>query len=418
MAGRVRATLVASTALAALVAATAGAALAPAGAAAQSLFSTAGLGLPNQPLDARARLLGGGGVGLFGANASLVNPAEAAGFTTRGVSATFQPTSRSLELEGGEGELGGTRFPLVTVVYPLTERVVLQAGAGAFLDQSFGVEVTDSVLLSDGPVEVTDRLESDGGIAQVRAGVSFTITPALVVGLAGGAYTGSLTRTVQRTFVDTAGTLRPFREDARWSYGAPLVTAGVRWDPVGRVRLGGAVTLAGELDAEGEDGTPDRAFDMPLQVDVGASALLSADLLLAASLRYADWSAAGEESEGPGAGAPAVGDEWQAGGGLEWGGLASGTRSFPLRLGFRVGKLPFRPVVRSEDAAPAEADRPTEWSVGAGLSFRLTGQDAGPGALVDAGIERGSIAAEGAANLPDLAESYWRFTLSLGVFAR
>ncbi len=393
----------------------------PAPATAQSLFSTAGLGLPNQPLDARARLLGGGGVGLFGANASLVNPAEAAGFTTRGVSATFQPTSRSLDLEGGDGELGGTRFPLVTVVYPLTGRVVLQAGAGAFLDQSFGVEVTDSVVLSDGPAEVTDRLESDGGIAQVRVGVSFAISPQLVVGLAGGAYTGSLTRTVQRTFTDTAGTLRPFREDARWSYGAPLISAGVRWDPVGRVRIGGALTFAGELDADGEDGTPDRAFDMPLQVDVGASALLSANLLLAGSMRYADWSAVGADfdpAESPTAAAPAAGDEWQVGGGLEWGGLASGTRSFPLRLGFRVGKLPFRPVVRAENTAPAEADRPTEWSVGAGLSFRLTGQDAGPGALVDAGIERGRIAAEGAANLPDLAESYWRFTLSLGVFAR
>jgi hypothetical protein len=390
-------------------------------AVAQSLFATSGLGLPNQPLDARARLLGGGGVGLFGANPSLVNPAEAAAFTTRGVSATFQPTSRTLDLEGGEGQLGGTRFPLIAVVYPLGDRVVLQAGAGAFLDQSFGVEVSDTVDLAGGPVEVRDLLQSSGGIAQIRAGLAFALTEDLVLGLAGGAYTGGLTRSVQRTFLDSAGELRPFREQARWSYGAPLITAGVRWDPIERLRVGGALTIAGDLDASGEDGTPDRAFDMPLQLDVGASAILSADLLLAGSFRYADWSAAGETfdaSEDPTAASPAAGDEWRFGGGLEWGGLSSGARSFPLRLGFRVGKLPFRPVVRSQDALPAEADRATEWSAGAGLSFRLTGQDAGPGALVDAGIERGRIAAEGAAELPDLAESYWRFTLSLGVFGR
>ncbi|HUG01044.1 MAG TPA: hypothetical protein VML95_04235 [Longimicrobiales bacterium] len=395
---------------------------APAGSgSAQSLFTTAGLGLPNQPLDARALLLGGGGVGLFGANPSLVNPAEAAGFTSRGVSATFQPTSRSLDLEGGEGQLGGTRFPLLTVLYPLTGRIVLQAGAGSFLDQSFGVEVTDSIQVGGAPVEVRDALESSGGISQLRAGFSLTLTPDLVVGVAGGAYTGSLTRSVRRTFVDSAGLLRPFEEEARWSYGAPLLTVGARWDPVERIRLGGAVTVAGRLDADGEDGTPDRSFDMPLQVDVGASAILSANLLLAGSMRYADWSAAGEgfdPAEDPTQASPAAGDEWRVGGGLEWGGLTSGARSFPLRLGFRIGKLPFRPVVRSEDALPAEADRPTEWSVGAGLSFRLTGQDAGPGALVDAGIERGRISAEGATPLPDIVESYWRFTLSLGVFGR
>jgi hypothetical protein len=401
--------------------AVAGAVFGAAPAAGQSLFATSGLGLPHQPLDARARLLGGSGVGLFGANPSLVNPAAAAAFTSRGVSATFQPTSRALDLEGGEGELGGTRFPLISILYPLSDRLVLQAGAGAFMDQSFGVEVRDSLMLQDGPVEIVDLLRSTGGIAQVRAGVALTVTEDLVVGLAGGAYTGGLTRNVQRTFLDSAGVLRPFREQARWSYGAPLVVAGVRWDPVGRLRLGGAVTVPGDLDASGEDGTPDRVFDMPLQLDLGASAILSEDLLLAASVRYADWSGAGEEfdpSENPTTAPPAAGDEWRVGGGLEWGGISSGARSFPLRLGFNVGKLPFRPVVRSEDALPAEADRPTEWSVGGGFSFRLTGQDAGPGALVDAAVEHGRIAAEGAANLPNLVESYWRFTVSLGVFSR
>lgn len=389
--------------------------------AAQSLFTTAGLGLPTQPLDARARLLGGGGVGLFGANASLVSPAEAASFRSRGVSATFQPTSRSLDLEGGQGELGGTRFPLIAVLYPFGDRLVLQAGTGAFLDQSFGVQFRDTVTLGDESIEATDRLESTGGIAQIRVGASYAITPGFVLGAAFGAYTGNLTRSVTRTFADSLGRLRPFREEARWAYRSPLFATGVRWDPSARVRIGAALTLAGELEADGEEGTPDRRFDMPVQIDAGASALLSADLLLAASMRYADWSAAGEDFDptaDPTTAAPAAGDEWRVGGGLEWGGLGTGDRSFPVRVGFRVGKLPFRPVIRSENALPAEADRPTEWSVGAGLSFRLTGQDTGPGALVDAGIERGRISADGAAALPDIAESYWRFTLSLGVFGR
>ena len=99
-------------------------------AAAQSLFSTGGLGVPLAPLDARARALGGIGVGLPGFNPSLVNPAEVAGTRYRGLVASFQPYATSIELNGESDEIGGTRFPLIRILYPLGSRWVVSGGFG------------------------------------------------------------------------------------------------------------------------------------------------------------------------------------------------------------------------------------------------------------------------------------------------
>src|SRR5690606_41251066 len=79
---------------------------------AQSLFSARGLGMPVQPVDARARALGGVGVGLFGRNMSMVNPAEIAGYTRRGVTPAVQPMSTATTIGDTSDHLNGARRPL------------------------------------------------------------------------------------------------------------------------------------------------------------------------------------------------------------------------------------------------------------------------------------------------------------------
>jgi hypothetical protein len=87
-------------------------------ASAQSIFSTQGLGVPFAPVDARAQVLGGTGVGLLGLNASLANPAELVGIRGRGMVAAMQPTNRTVRFEGETDRIGGTRFPLVHMFQP------------------------------------------------------------------------------------------------------------------------------------------------------------------------------------------------------------------------------------------------------------------------------------------------------------
>jgi hypothetical protein len=254
-------------------------------AAAQSLFATRGLGVPIAPVDARARALGGVGVGLIGLNTSLVNPAEVAGLGRRGVSAAFQPFSGRTQFEGAESDLDGTRFPLIRILYPVQEgRLVMSAGYGGFLEQSWGVVSTGTALIGNEQLEVRDLVRSTGGIAQGTIGAAYGITPRIAVGLAGGLYTGNLDRTVNRTFLDPEQSLQPFVSQSRWEYSGPFVSLGARWDADPALRLAASITTGGDLRARAlTDAANDATFRLPTRVSAGASGWLAPTLLLALS---------------------------------------------------------------------------------------------------------------------------------------
>src|SRR5690606_24000589 len=135
---------------------------------AQSIFSSRGLGVPVSPVDARARALGGIGVGLLGRNPSLVNPAEAADYSFRGATAALQSTNRSIQVDGVERDAAASRFPLVRIIMPLRERIVLSAGYGGFLDQSWSAFRDRTEIIGTDTVAVRDRIDANGGIAEVQ----------------------------------------------------------------------------------------------------------------------------------------------------------------------------------------------------------------------------------------------------------
>lgn len=374
-------------------------------AAAQSLFSTSGLGVPVAPLDARARALGGIGVGLIGANASLVNPAEATSLFGRGVAAAMQPTARSMEFEGEVADAGGTRFPLIRAVYPFGARLVATAGYGSFLDQSWGVVSEGSMQIGGEPVRTVDVTESSGGIAQLQVGAAYRVTPTLSVGLAGGLYTGSLTRVVRRDFPDSAA-VQDFETRVGWSYRGPLAAAGLSWTPAPFMRLGASVTWAGQLEADGDDGSAqDRTFDLPLQAAGGVSALLSPRVMATVGARWAGWSVAADDFDDTDAAPDLARDVWEIGGGLEWRGGRLGDDSFPIRLGFNYGKLPFT----------MDGETPTEWAGALGFGIHFNETQFGPLASADATLERGS---RGSAESTGLTEDFWRVTVSLSLFGQ
>jgi hypothetical protein len=376
-------------------------------AAAQSLFGTAGLGVPVAPVDARAQALGGVGVGLLGMNASLVNPAEPAGILRRGLSATFRSAAHDVEFGGARDRLGGTIFPLARVLYPVSERTVFSLGYGGFLDQSWAVLAEGTTPVGDDAVAVRDVTRSAGGIVQVRAGVARLLTPALAIGLAGGVYTGGLERTVTRQFPDRPD-LRPVSTRTEWGYSAPLASVGLRWDPVPVARLGAAVTWSGTLQAERHAGTgEDRSFQLPLQVAVGASGVLAPRLLAAFGGRWAGWSAA--DDDGPaspgGIGRLDTADSWELGGGVEWQGARTAQRQFPVRLGARYGQLPFL----------LQGSAPREWAATLGAAAHFAVEETGPLAAAELAVERGG---RGDAGATGLSESFWRLHLSLSLFGR
>ncbi len=372
---------------------------------AQSLFGTGGLGLPVAPIDGRARALGGIGTGLFGENPSMVNPADASGTRRRSITAVFQPTTHIMSLEGDATQRGATRFPLIGIQYPLGERFVGSVGYGSFLDASWAIQNDGVEQIGDRQVPVRDVLRSTGGVAQLRVGLAYAASESLALGVAGGVYTGEVKRNLSRTFEDSVTSYTDYDNLSRWRFLGPQASVGIRWDPVSIVRVAGAVTWSGRLDGSAEDPhTSDFSVDLPLQVTGGASALLTPRLQATVGGRWANWSVADGEATGWSKNAlDGAVDTWEVGGGLEWQGMRSATRVYPVRLGAHYGHLPF----------PILGGTPTEWSGSLGLGVRLAPSEVGPGALLDASLERGS---RGGVSTTGLTEDFWRFTLSASLF--
>lgn len=382
-------------------------------ASAQSIFAAGGRAVPVAPVDARARALGGIGIGLLNQNLSLVNPAGVAGIRLRGITAAWQTAARSIEFEGAEEDVGSNRFPLLRIVYPVGSRLVLSAGYGSFLDQSAAVASEGTEVIGTDTLAVRDVLDVDGGIAQLQLGAAYALTPTLAVGIAGGLYAGEIDRELSRSFTNTG--LADLRIRSEWSERAPFASAGIRWDPAPVARLGASVTWAGELDGDADDVErsaggitirsegEDFSVDLPLQVAAGASALLAPRLLATVAGRWAGWSSA-ERGFGPDdlAAADLPDDTWEFGAGLEWEGLTVANRTVPLRLGYHRGQFPYK----------VQGETPTEWAAALGAGARLATSELGPLAVVDLALERGGR--DGG----DLSEDFWRFTFSIALFGR
>ena len=115
-------------------------------AAGQSLFNAAGLGLPIEALDGRARALGNLGIGLRGGSFLPTDPAALGylAFST-GVMAA-QPSWVDYASEGGvTGKVQGNRFPLLGIAYPFFQGM-MSVQIGAFLDQQCLCLVDERVL--------------------------------------------------------------------------------------------------------------------------------------------------------------------------------------------------------------------------------------------------------------------------------
>lgn len=375
------------------------AALLPGGVAAQSLFSWGGLGSPVDPVNARARGLGSGGMGLFGSEVSLRDPASAAGLLLPVVTATMQGSRTSGEDGNGGLSADGTRFPHVGIAYPVGERTVAMVGYGSYLDQRWTLERELVVPVGGVPVDVVDAFESQGGVSTLLLGGSYLVSSWMSVGALAGIHTGSMRRTFVREFDRTQVDVNPFVSTASWSTSAPVAVVGVKLDPMPLVRLSGSVTWSGDLRAEPEEGedAEERRFPLPLEFRGGGSVTLTPVLTATFGASFADWSDTGDRLNN-GSGVSAL----SLGGGLEW---TSGTlfgRRAPLRLGYHRADFPFR--VEGEKALE------TAFSVGGGLL--LSELEGIPLAALDLSVERGGRTAG------SFSEDFWRTTVTVRVSGR
>jgi hypothetical protein len=375
-------------------------------AAAQSILARTGLGFASEPLDARARALGGVGLGLPEANLSLVNPAGIVALPAPALHVTYQADRFSNDI-GGAHESGTTaRFPLMHVALPLGERWAVSLGYGSLLDRHWAVETNDSLTLGGQRLPVRDRFVSRGGVAKFRAGAAHRFGEKFGVGVALDVHTGSVRDSLSREFGAPCGTsgsgvVTPLCESTVRDFRGVGVSAGARWTPSEAVALAAAVSSGGTLTAKTRtDSTAvtEERVDLPLTLSAGGSARVASNTLLALSGQWAGWSSA----TGTLVGAAGARDVWSVAGGLEWDAIALGERGVPLRLGARYATLPFR--------WDAQSDWGAERALTGGFGIYL----AGGAARTDIGIERGT---RGGSDF-GVDESFWRLGVSLTVLGR
>lgn len=379
------------------------------GAPAQSVTSLRGFGYPLIAADARTEVLGGVGIGLKGLNTPFADPAAPAGLLRRGIVVSAAAVEQTAAFGDVSEGIGSTRFPLISILFPMGD-LVLTAGYGGYLDQSWAMTRTGTRPLGAGSVGFEDVIRATGGIGQARLGAALPLGNRFALGAAVGLHTGSQRIEFRRLFDTTSvGFLQPFTEVRAVQYSGPMAQAGFRWDPIDAVRLGASVTWAGALSADSTDGAArSRDYDLPPQVAGGVSAYLAPNLLAAFSGRWSGWSRT-EPSTAPDlTGAVATSrDTWEFGGGLELDDPERRTsRSYPIRVGFQYRELPFTFL----------SEAPREWLAGVGLGMRVGPDPANPLARLDLTVQRGERTAAGDETTGDLTESMWRFGLSLALF--
>lgn len=368
--------------------------------AGQSLFSGAGLGLPTDAVDARARALGNVGIGLWGTGILPSDPAAAAPLAVPTATFTAQPSWVDFGRDdtGEQASFRATRFPLVGIAYPAWGLGNVTFTFGSFLDQRYEATRTGTVELLGGPVAIDDAFTSEGGVSEIRLGLSRMVGQAVAVGFSVGRYNGTSTRRLVRALegVVAEGNVLDFEAGGRWAYSASSFTGGAAVSIGDVARLAGSFTVSSELQAEASDDTQgaDRAFSVPFQLRLGGTGLLAPGLAVTASWASADWSAAAADlSSGTAQATSSFGI------GVELSRARLFGRNAPLRFGYRRTDLPFS----LRGGSPTE----TVWSGGLGLG--LSESAAVTLAAVDLAIERGERLEGG------ISESFWRAAVSLRV---
>lgn len=370
-------------------------AAAAAPARAQSLFNSAGLGLPVDALDARARALGSLGIGLPEASLLPSDPAAAGRYRAATGLMVGQPSWAEYSAgAGASGDFQGNRFPLMGVAYPIFSGT-MSVQIGGVLDQTFLSETAGTVDLgATGTIDVVDVFEQDGAVSTLNVGYARFFGPRTSAGVVVGRYVGSLVRTVTRDYAPAAG-VEDYVERGKWSYSGFAFTGGLSSELTTGVRVSASVQVPTSLEAEASAETDgqDGSFDMPVEVKAGATAQLAPGLIVTASGVYADWSSVGDDLLEPASANGTTG----FGVGVELSRARLFGRQAPLRFGFRRRGLPF---AFGDDSASERI-----FSGGFGLDLNRTNEVLLAGA--DFALERGLRSGGG------VEERFWRLTLSI-----
>ncbi len=354
-------------------------------AAQASLYGVVGLGIPGHAVGVRSRALGRG-LAAFDAG-SAVNPATVGLFGRLSVAASATASYRSISSGGTSADgLRQTRFLYAMVGGGLGRSpFAFAVSFGPYLDRTFDITSTDTIMLRGTPVEVQDRLAADGGVSDVRGAVGWRVTRRLHLGAAVHILTGSTRLKTVREFSDSA--FVALRDSNQASFSGTGFSVGANL----RISQRASVAVAFRSDSRLKraiDTLETARVDLPITVTGGLALAPIPALRWSSTVTWRNWSRTNIPST------PSF-DTWEVGSGLELGGPDIGASRLPLRLGVRYAQLPFS----------RNADQPTEWIAAVGTAYPFASNRA----LIDLTLERIFRDGGGA------SERVWQLSVSLSL---
>ena len=345
--------------------------------AAQGTLSTQGFGYHPGQISTRARATGGA-LGEFDATSAL-NPAALAWWERSGVTLEYAPEFRKLTTSSSSEDATIARFPLAGAGVAVGGRTILGITLSTFLDRTWETREQGTQQFADDEIPYELQFKSTGAINDIRLGGSWTVWPALRVGVGAHVYSGSNRLSIFTVFDDSLGRIADFAQLARISYSGLAASGGIDWRPHRAVAVAASGRLGGTLRAVRGDTTLATA-SIPTRLGAAVAYTGFRGTVLAASAEWNEWSSL----DGLGSDDLTTFDGWDYGFGAEVRGPRLFRSSVPLRVGVRRRTLPF-------GAAGSEVE---ESSVSFGWGFTI----AAGRAVADFGIARASRTAVGNAS--------------------
>jgi hypothetical protein len=340
-----------------------------------SQFGIRGLGTPGKQESVRARSTGGA-FAPFDAFSPLMD-ASLVDVRRLGGSVTGAVTRRTVDIGGTQTPLRGTRFPAFVIGGPIGRRLVVAGGFSTYLDRTFGISTSDTIVVREDTVPITDAVTSDGAVTDLRLAAAGRVNRWFAIG--GGLHllTGSTRVEATRTFGDTAYRNTTARDQVSYEGAGASVSA--------LMDLGASLRLAGWFRADSKlraqiRGKTAAENDLPNSYGAGILWRPGSQFALAATAAWRDWTASAPNGHNT--------FNWSLG--TELGNPGTG-----FRLGARGGQMPFG----------AGSEAPTEVGLSAGLGKQFS---AGRG-RIDFGVERLERKGQG------LSEQVWTFLLGVTV---
>jgi hypothetical protein len=302
---------------------------------AQGSLGLQGFGYPGGEQSTRA-LGSGGSLADFDAN-SPINPAALLVGTRATVYMQYDPEFRWISGPGVDASTITARFPIFMISGKVGQ-ARFSLSYASFLDRTWTNTYQDTQTIGGLKVPSTVTAVSTGGIADIRAAASYSISPRLTVGVAAHVFPGQNHVLFGRAYPSDSASFGAFSQTNTFNFSGSAVSFGVIAIPVDHLNLGVSGRYGFSMHVHQGDSTTLGDAKIPNRMSYSIAYDGFPGSIISARYGTEAWSA----MRGLGSSGLSVFDATEFSAGLETPGPhINSPIPIAIRLGYHIRQLPF-----------------------------------------------------------------------------